>query len=255
MSQTNRPDSSAAFVDKLIYFIKLPFRVGIDLVETLRIFLFLAYTITGVLRFWIWVLEKFLSLIRLAIRFLTVPLGIISGVHYSSAYIDNKNTAAIKKLWKDIYANILAELAIELRAAFINFWVSWAIFWRVSVSRKMILLITTFLFVVIPLGYIIPRPEFVTIEDKNSIADNVARAGNESYVILATGFDGPDDFRQYVNKDAWWLTKFNSQRIKTILKPGKEYQIWVVGYRITVPVEWYPNIVYAVECEEPKCGL
>jgi len=255
MSQTNRPDPSAAFLEKLVFYIKLPFRIGIDLVETLRIFLFLAYTITGVLRFWIWVLEKLLSLLRLTIRFLTVPLGIIAGVHFSSAYIDNKNKAAIKQIWKDIYANIFAELAIHVRAAFIAVWVSWAIFWRVSVSRKMILLVTTFLFVVIPLGYIVPRPEFVRIEDKNSIADNVARAGNESYVILATGFDGPDDFRQYVNKDAWWLTKFNSQRIKTILKPGVDYQIWVVGYRITVPVEWYPNIVYAVECEEPKCGL
>ncbi len=255
MSQTNRPDSSSTFLEKLIYLIKLPFNIGLDLIEALRIFLFLAYTLTGILRFWIWVLEKFLFLMRLTIRFLTVPLGIVSGVHYSSAYLDNKNMAALKKIWSDIYANILACLAIELRVAFISAWVSWAIFWRVSVSRKIILIATVFSFVLVPLGYIIPRPEFIQIEDKNSIADNVTKAGNESYVILATGFEGPDDFRQYVNKDAWWLTKFNSQRIKTILKPGKAYQIWIVGYRITVPVEWYPNIVYAVECEEPKCGL
>jgi hypothetical protein len=255
MSQTNRPDPSSKFLEKLTYFIKLPFNIGIDLIEALRIFLFLAYTLTGILRFWIWVLEKVLFLMRLAIRFLTVPLGIISGVHYSSAYLDNKNRTAIKKIWSDIYANILASIAIELRTTFIVAWVSWAIFWRVSISRKIILLVTVFSFVMIPLGYIIPRPEYIRIEDTNSIADNVAKAGNESYIILATGFDGPDDFRQYANKDAWWLTKFNSQRIKTILKPGKSYQIWIIGYRITVPVEWYPNIVYAVECEDPKCGL
>lgn len=254
MSQTNHPDSSSTFLEKLIYLIKLPFNIGIDLVETLRIFLFLAYTLTGILRFWIWVLEKLLFLLRLTIRILTVPLGIVSGMHYRSAYLNNKNTATVKKVWFDIYADILLSIAIEFRTTFVTVWVSWALFWGVSVSRKIILLVTVFSFVAIPLGYIIPRPEYVRIEDVNSIADNVAKAGNESYIILATGFDGSDDFRQYANKDAWWLTKFNSQRIKTILKPGKSYQIWIIGYRVTVPVEWYPNIVYAVECAEPKCG-
>lgn len=255
MPQTNPSDPSTKFLAKLTSAIKAPFIVGFDIIETFRLLLFLVYIITGVLRFWIWVLEKILGLFRLLIRILTVPLGVVSGVHYSSAYIDNKNVAAVKKIWVDIYSNILAEIAIILRSMVITAWVSWAIFWRVSVSRKIILLISSFTLVVLPLGFIVPRPEFVQIVDKNSIADEVGKEGKESYVILGTGFESPNDYRQYVNKDAWWLLKFNSQKVKTILEPGKSYQIWVTGYRITVPVEWYPNIIYAIECDEPKCGL
>lgn len=223
-----------------------------DIFLSLRVLLFVAYVLTAVLRFWIWFLEKVLATIRILIRFLTVPLGTLSGLPYSASIKADENNFFFKSLWANLYFTVIREFYDSVRDTVIVIWESIFVFAKLSVSRKIVVLVIPFLLVIGPLGFIIPRSAEVKIISINSIRDNIAMAGNESYVILTKGFEGEHDFRQFVNKDAWWLTKVNSQRLKTILKEGKTYEIWYVGYRIVFPFEMYPNMVYAVELEDGR---
>lgn len=235
---------------KFINFFKIIFRIFRDLFLSLRILLFVAYVLTSVLRFWIWFLEKTLTILRMLIRLVTVPLGVASGLPYGASLRAEKENFFFKSFWKYAYYTVVREFLVEVRDSFILIREGVYTFWDLSFARKVVVLVIPFFLVIGPLGFIVPRPQEVEIVAINSIKDNIATAGNESYVILAKGFDGPHDFRQYVNKDAWWLTKVNSQRLKTILKEGKKFEVWIVGYRIVFPIEMYPNMVYAVELDE-----
>lgn len=241
---------AASSFAKFINFFKILFRVFVELLLSLRILLFVAYVLTSILRFWIWFLEKVLTILRMLIRLITVPLGVASGVPYGASLRAEKDNFFFKSFWKYTYFTVIREFLIEVRDTIILIREGIYTFWDLSFARKVVVLVVPFFLVLGPLGFIVPRPQEVEIVAINSIRDNIAKAGDESYVILAKGFDGPHDFRQYVNKDAWWLTKVNSQRLKTILKEGKKFQVWVVGYRIVFPIEMYPNMVYAVELDE-----
>ncbi len=235
---------------KFINFFKTLFRIFWDLFLSLRILLFVVYVLIAILRFWIWFLEKVLTTLRMLIRLLTVPLGVASGLPFGASFKAKSDNFFFKSFWKYTYFTIIREFLIEVRDTMIIVREGIYTFWELSFARKVVVLVIPFFLVLGPLGFIIPRPQEVEIVAINSIRDNIATAGDASYVILAKGFDGPHDFRQYVNKDAWWLTKVNSQRLKTILKEGKKFQVWIVGYRIVFPIEMYPNMVYAVELDE-----
>jgi hypothetical protein len=235
---------------KFINFFKIFFRIFWDLFLSVRILLFIAYVLTSILRFWIWFLEKVLKTLRMLIRLITVPLGLASGLPYGASLRAEEDNFFFKSFWQYTYFTIIREMLVEVRDTIILIREGIYTFWSLSFSRKVVVLVIPFFLVIGPLGFIVPRPQEVEIVAINSIRDNISTAGNASYVILAKGFDGPNDFRQYVNEDAWWLTKVNSQRLKTILKEGKKFEVWIVGYRIAFPIEMYPNMVYAIELDE-----
>ncbi|MBU3576069.1 hypothetical protein [Polynucleobacter sp. UK-Mo-2m-Kol15] len=241
--------ASSSFA-KFINFFKSIFRIFWDLFLTLRILLFIVYVFIAIFRFWIWFLEKVLTTMRMLLRFLTIPLGVASGLPFEALYKAQESNLFFKSFWKYTYFMVIGEFLIEVRKTIIIIQSSIFTFWELTFARKVIVLVIPFFLVLGPLGFIIPRPQEVEIVAINSIRDNIATAGDASYVILAKGFDGPNDFRQFVNKDAWWLAKVNSQRLKTILKEGKKFQVWLVGYRIAFPIEMYPNMVYAIELDE-----
>lgn len=184
------------------------------------------------------------------IRFLTVPLGLASGYPYGASFKADKSNIFFKSFGKYIYYTILAEFLVEVRDTIIIIREGIAAYWTLTFARKIIVLVVPFFLVIAPFGFIVPRPQEVQIVSINSIRDNIAHAGDASYVILAKGFDGPSDYRQFVNMDAWWLGKVNSQRLKTILQEGKKFRIWIVGYRVVFPFELYPNIIYATDLDE-----
>jgi hypothetical protein len=184
------------------------------------------------------------------IRFLTIPLGVASGFPFGASLKVEENNFFFKSFWKYTYFTVIEEFLIEVRDTLIYIRGSILTFWELSFARKVIVLVIPFFLVLGPLGFIIPRPQEVEIISSNSIRDNITTAGDASYIILAKGFDGPDDYRQYVNNDAWWLAKVNSQKLKTKLKDGEKFQVWVVGYRIVFPIKMYPNIIFIIELDE-----
>jgi len=241
------PESKASlFLKKCTDFFLKVFFFFRDLFYSLRVLLFIVFMLTVVLRFWIGFFEKALGLLRILIRLLTVPLGITSGIPLSVYTTTDEG----KSYWKTFYNSFFRELIEHLREIVFTSAYFLYIYWQLSITRKVIVAVIFSLLVFGPLGFVIPRPEVVTIVSVNSIAEKVTNAGAASYLVLAVGEGGPDDYLQFKNEEAWWLGKFNSQKLKTILRPGHKYKIWIVGFRILFPVKIYPNIISAERLSE-----
>ena len=214
-TKPSTPESKASlFLKKCTNFFLKVFFFFRDLFYSLRILLFIVFILTVVLRFWIGLLEKTLGLLRILIRLLTIPLGITSGIPLSVYTSEDVG----RSFWGTFYNAFFRELIEYLREIVFTSTYFLYIYWQISITRKVIVAVIFSLLVFGPLGFLIPRPAVVTIVSVNSVAEKVTNAGAASYLILAVGEDGPDDYLQFKNEEAWWLGKFNAQKLKTILR-------------------------------------
>lgn len=246
-AKPSTPETKASlFLKNFTNFFKKIFFLLRDLFYSLRILLFIFFMLTVILRFWIGLLEKTLGFLRILIRLLTIPLGLTAGVPLS--VFTSEDRAA--SFWGTFYKSFFKELVEHIQEVVYTTAYFAYVYWQITITRKVVVSVMFLLLVFGPLGFLIPRPEVITIVSVNSIAEKVTNAGAASYLILAIGENGPDDYLQFKNEEAWWLGKFNAQKLKTILRPGHKYKIWIIGFRIVFPVKIYPNIISAERLSE-----
>jgi hypothetical protein len=215
--------------------------------DAVQFVLFLLFTLTAILRFWLLCATLVLHLIRVALHLLTIPLRTAAGA--SPKRQDHK-----KAYFFDV-GNLAPTLYFELVKPFQHFWLETTdgikSFWHYTFARKTLVVTLSFLLVIVPGSYLVPRTHTVQILDNNVLNNQSSKLDSTSvgYLIHAIDLDDPSHTREYSNEDAWWLGKVNSQGIKASLVPGRYYKIRIVGLRWWYAPTLYPNIISVVETD------
>jgi hypothetical protein len=121
-------------------------------------------------------------------------------------------------------------------------------FFHWTATRKTLALVATTAFVVVPLLYVVPRPQYVQIVD-NDVLD-YRSADQVRYLIHAVDLFDTDQTREYRNEPAWYLGKINEQGLKNQLQPGRFYRLWLVGIRWYYLPTLFPNVIAATETDK-----
>jgi hypothetical protein len=219
---------------------------GVSVFGTIQFVLFFVFLLTAILRFWLFTVTLVLHLLRVVIYVLTLPLGTVSGA--------NPPRSVHKKRHASSYG-IGANLHYELVKPLAHLWAEFAdavrSFWHYSVPRKTLVVVMGFFLVFVPASYLIPRPHTVQILDNNVLNNNSngASANSAAYLIHAIDIDDPSHTREYINENAWWLGKVNSQGLKARMVPGRYFRVLVVGLRWWFAPTLYPNIISVTEID------
>jgi hypothetical protein len=102
--------------------------------------------------------------------------------------------------------------------------------------------------VVVPGLYIVPRAHDVQITDDNAVEYD-KKTNTTTYLVHALDLHTDNKTREYLNEDAWYLGKINSQGLKSQLQIGRTYRLRVVGIRWYYMPTLYPNIISATEID------
>ena len=209
--------------------------------------LFFVFVLTGILRFWLLGVTVVLHLVRVCIHLVTIPLRVLSGADASQ--LKYFSGAAHK-------SSLGMTLRYELLIPLIHLWAESThaarCFWHYTIPRKGLVIVLTFLLIIVPGSYFVPRPHTVQIIDNNVLNNRASAlsANSVGYLIHAIDTDDPSLTREYINENAWWLGKLNSQGLKAHLVPGRYYRMWVVGLRWWYAPTLYPNIISVTETDD-----
>lgn len=219
----------------------------------LRFLLFVVYLLIAILVFWLWVLAAVIGLVRLALKVLMFPLLWLSGGTAPRSGPPARNMAAavqveLQYLW-DQRLVAYDELARPLARHLMGAKRATRTFWHWPLIRKAFTLAVIGGLVVLPGSYIIPRPHDVQITDDNAVEYDKA-TNKTTYLVHALDLHVEGKHREYLNEDAWYLGKINSQGLKSQLQIGRTYRLWVVGLRWYYMPTLYPNIISATEIDE-----
>jgi hypothetical protein len=218
----------------------------------LRLTLFALYLLIAILSFWLWALTAVVGLIRFALRAVMFLLLWLSGGTAPRPGPPAPNMAAALKLelqymW-DQRLLVYDELARPLARHLIAGKRITRTFWHWHAFRKAIALVAVGAFIVVPGFYVVPRPHEVQITDDNAVEyDKVTN--KTTYLVHALDMHVEGKHREYVNEDAWYFGKINSQGLKSQLQIGRTYRLWVVGIRWYYMPTLYPNIISATEID------
>ena len=211
--------------------------------------LFVLYLVLAVISFWFWiatvlggVFQTLLRAVMLFVLWLSGGMPPREPVSTIPAAIERD----VKRLWAqrlvayEAFSRPAARHYLRLERSLVTFW-HWHFF------RKVTAVIFGFFFVFVPAMYIVPRPHYVQITDDNAINYD---GKDVSYQVHGLDLFEPAVHREYVNEDAWWLGKINSQGLKSQLQIGKNYRLWVIGIRWYYAPKLYPNIIGATEVDD-----
>jgi len=120
-------------------------------------------------------------------------------------------------------------------------------FFHWAPSRKLLAVVATTLFVIVPLIYVVPRPQYVQIVDNDVIEYTSDR--KVRYLIHGVDLFTAGQTREFENEPVWWLGKVNEQGLKNQLQPGRFYRLWIVGLRWYYWPTLFPNILTATETD------
>lgn len=218
----------------------------------LRFLLFVVYLLIAVLVFWLWVATVIVGIVRFAGKVLMLVLLWLSGGtaprHGAPA---PSWTAAVKRelvyVW-DLRLVAHEEFVRPLVRHLQRFASAARRFWHWSLFRKACTLGVAVGLVVVPALYVIPRPHHVQITDDNAVRYDKA-TNKTTYLVHALDLQAANTTREYLNEDAWYLGKINSQGLKSQLQNGRTYRLWVVGIRWYYLPTIYPNIISATEID------
>ncbi len=217
-----------------------------------RLTLFAIYLLIAVLSFWLWALTAVVGLVRFALRALMFLLLWLSGGAAPRPGPPAPNMAAALRLelqymWDRrllVYDELARPLARHLTAGRRIT----RTFWHWHAFRKAIALVAVGAFIVVPGFYVVPRPHEVQITDDNAV--DYDKAGSKTtYLVHALDMRVDGKHREYLNEDAWYFGKINSQGLKSQLQIGRTYRLWVVGLRWYFMPTLYPNIISATEID------
>lgn len=218
----------------------------------MQFLVFLAYLVVGILGFWLWMLAFIIGTFRLLLKLTRQLLLLLSALQppptgWTGGGVAERTRAELQRLWNQrllLYADIARPIGRQLVA--LNH--SARRFWHLPLFHKLSAVILAGSFVVLPMVYVIPRPNTVQIVDRNSLSHT---DGELRYLIHATDLDDPLKTREYENEYAAYLGKFNPQGLKASLVEGHFYRLWVVGVRWNyLPLTLYPNIIFAKEIDK-----
>lgn len=223
-----------------------------DTWNVLRFSIFLLYLLLAILSIWMWMVGAAVGVCRVGLRSAMLVLLRLSrgqsSEEYESLRVPQSWRNDLRALWNerlDVYRDVAERVAQQ--------YVAWRnatrTFWHWTVGRKAVATILGTLFIGVPALFIVPRPHEVQITDDNAVHHE---AGGERVrtVVHAIDLHDPDSTREYVNEDAWWLGKLDSHGLKSELKPGRYYRLWVVGLRWYHGPTLFPNIIGATEISE-----
>lgn len=215
--------------------------------DAVQFVLFFLFVLTAILRFWLFCVTLVLHLVRVAIHLLTIPLRAASGANPPRLAHPKGKPAPVGSLGITLHYELVKPLA-HLWAETMD---AARCFWHYTIARKALVVILTFLLVIVPASYLVPRPHTVQILDNNVLnnQNTPLSANSVGYLIHAIDTDDPTRTREYMNENAWWLGKVNPQGLKARLIPGRYYRIWVVGLRWWYAPTLYPNIISAIETD------
>lgn len=214
--------------------------------DSARFLFFFLYVLTAIVRFWLWAVTVVLILLRVALHFLAFPLRRAGGAYPPPR---SPGTSLHQRgAWR---AEFRSEVVTPLSRMLADGRDVSRSFWHFTFARKVLVVILSFAFVVVPGSYFVPRVHTVQVLDDNALNYQDSKIGQSTagYIIHAMDVDEPGKTREYVNENAWWLGKVNSQGLKAKIVPGRFYRIWVVGLRWWWAPPLYPNIVSVTETD------
>lgn len=221
--------------------------LSVAVFDAFQFILFLVFTLTAILRFWLLCVTLLLHLLRVALHLLTIPLRTAAGA-------SPKRRGHPKPPLLEV-GNLGSTLHFELVKPLQHFWLEVTdgvrSFLFYTFARKTLVVMLTFLLVIVPGSYLVPRTHTVQILDNNVLNNQSSKLDTTSvgYLIHAIDLDDPTHTREYSNEDAWWLGKVNSQGLKANLVPGRYYKMRIVGLRWWYAPTLYPNIISVVETD------
>lgn len=220
--------------------------------ETARFLVFVLSVLLGVVYVWLWLVGLVLACLRVLLWLIIKPLLWLSdgAPHREDGTQPDVVTAVedtVRTRWsrrdewyRDI-ARPLGRYYADAHAAGLRFW-------HFTVPRKVFVLAAAFFFIVVPALYVVPRPHYIQLIDDNVI-DHVGGDAGVRYLVHGVDLFKPGQTREYLNEDAWWLGKINSQGMKAQLQPGRFYKVWVVGLRWWYAPRLYPNLIAVTEVD------
>jgi hypothetical protein len=217
----------------------------------LRFIFFAFYLVLVVVNFWLWVISGLFGLVRFVLRVAMVALLWLSGGHAPrtdrpSETVGESIKHDLQDLWNQrlrAYESIARPVARHVVSAKY----ATRTFWHWPIRRKVASLVVVALFILVPGLYVIPRPHYVQVTDDNAM--DYTSDGSIRYFIHTVDLFDPDQTREYINEDAPWLGKINSQGLKSQLVPGRNYRFWVVGIRWYWMPRLFPNVIGATEVD------
>ncbi len=225
--------------------------------DFLRFLLFFLYLIVGVISLWIGLLRLVLGLMHFGLRIVARGLLWMSGgTAPRPGPPVNSWTEGIKRDVDEMWARRLVVYEDIMRPAgrhYVRVQRATRTFWHWHLSRKLTALLFAIVTIVTPAAYVIPRPEYVQITDDNAI--HTEENGQVMYLVHSLDLFKPGKTREYLNEDAWWFGKINSQGLKAQLQVGKRYRLWVVGVRWWWKPRLFPNIISATEVNDDGSPL
>lgn len=228
-------------------------RAVVELWTFLRFLVFVVYLLIAVIVFWLWVVTATMGLVRIGCRALMLLLLRLSGggVPQPATPTAPSTSIAVKRelveLW-DLRLHAYEELARPLARHLVGAQRATRTFWHWSPVRKAFTLVVTAMLVVVPGLYVVPRAHDVQITDDNAVAYD-KKTNKTTYLVHALDLHAENKTREYLNEDAWYLGKINSQGLKSQLQIGRTYRLRVVGIRWYYMPTLYPNIISATEID------
>lgn len=224
---------------------------AVEVWAVLRFMLFVAYLLVSALAFWLWVMTLLVGLIRLVFRLVMLVLlwlsgGIAPPPGPRAPTFRGRLHQAWMRVW-DLRLVAHDELIWPLERHLKRTGRAAQRFWHWSFVRKVVTLVAVFWLVCVPALYIIPRPHHVQITDDNALVYD-SSTNKTTYLVHALDLSA-NKTREYINEDAWYLGKINSQGLKSRLQHGRTYRLWVVGIRWYYMPRLYPNIISATEID------
>lgn len=218
----------------------------------LRFVLFLLFLLLLTVVFWLWVFSLLLAFIRTLLHavawlFLWLAGGTPPRPGPKVGFAE-RASMDLKRLWARRTVAYEA-LARPLARHVVGAQYVGRMFWHWSWFHKGFAVLTLFLTIYVPALYVVPRPHWVQITDDNAVAYDKA-TNKTTYLVHALDLRVPGKTREYLNEDAWWLGKINSQGLKSQLQNGRNYRLWVVGVRWYYKPTLYPNIISATEIDQ-----
>ncbi|MBM3752200.1 MAG: hypothetical protein FJW21_13650 [Acidimicrobiia bacterium] len=224
-------------------------------VETLRFVGFLLVILLGAVYVWVWVLGLVLAVGRVLIGLLMAPLlWLTDGPphHRGGRPVTAREALGGRlQLWWSRRDEWYRDIARPLGRYLADVQALGRRFWHFTIPRKLAVLLAAVFLFLLPLSYVIPRPHYVQLLDDNVIdyGSGSQPVGSLRYLVHGADLFSTGRTREYLNEDAWWLGKINSQGLKARLQPGRYYKLWVVGIRWWFFPTLYPNIISATEVD------
>lgn len=227
-------------------------RAARDTWHVLRFVIFVLYMVLAIVSIWIWLIEAVIGAIRMAVRAVMIVLlwlsgGIAPRPGAPPASIAESIRRDLRYFWA---GRIRAYDRVARNAAghIVNAQRATRTFWHWPIGRQVFSLGVALIFIGVPLLYVIPRPHYVQVTDDNAI--HHSEDGKKViYLVHAVDLFDRDKTREYMNEDAVYLGKVDSQGLKSKIVPGRYYRLWVVGIRWWKYPRLFPNIIQATEVD------